>query len=351
MHRALRPAVLTLSAAALAVTLAACGGSVTPRAQASSTPAAVSTSASPTPSAAPVDPASVHANELGLVPVLMYHQLTDKPTSVYDRRPADFKAELEQLAADGCVPITAADFVQGRIDIPAGKHPVVLTFDDSTLSQFALGPDGDPKPGTAVAILEQVAAEHPGFTPTASFFVNNDPFTDADGRTALGWLHDHGFDIGDHTVDHANLRQVSAAKVQQEIADNYRLITSAVPGFTPLTMALPFGAYPQDAALAHQGSSGGTSYAFKGVFLVGAGPSHSPFHVKFDPYNIPRIRSQSQAGASAADKDFISSYYLPWLKAHPESWYTSDGDPAKVSFPKAYADVLAPTYKGEANPY
>ena len=56
-------------------------------------------------------------------------------------------------------------------------------------------------------------------------------------------------------------------------------------------------------------------------------------------------------GASAADKDFISSYYLPWLKAHPESWYTSDGDPAKVSFPKAYADVLAPTYKGEANPY
>ncbi|MEU3778885.1 hypothetical protein AB0F11_37925 [Streptomyces sp. NPDC032472] len=46
------------------------------------------------------NPAEVGANELGQVPVLMYHQLTEDPASVYDRTPADFRAELERLARE-----------------------------------------------------------------------------------------------------------------------------------------------------------------------------------------------------------------------------------------------------------
>lgn len=348
-----RARVLVVLTSALALT-AACGpadnGKHAARISPSATSSAVPATTPPT-TAPPVDPASVHANELGLVPVLMYHQLSAHPASVYDRTPADFKAELEMLAAEEYVPVTAADFVAGKIDIPAGKHPVVLTFDDSTLSQLALGHDGQPAPGTAVAILEQVAHEHPGFTPTATFFVNNRPFSDPDGAKPLGWLHAHGFDIGDHTAHHANLRRISIAAAQQEIADNLTMIRGAVPGITVSTIALPFGAYPQDAVLAHRGRSGATAYSFSGVFLVGSNPSHSPFHAQFDPFNIPRIRSQGQAGASAADRQFISSYYLPWLQAHPASRYTSDGNPATISFPKTYADVLAPRFRAMANPY
>ena len=42
--------------------------------------------------------------------------------------------------------------------MPVGKSPVVLTFDDSTIFQLELGPDGEPKHGTAVAILRSSPA-------------------------------------------------------------------------------------------------------------------------------------------------------------------------------------------------
>lgn len=350
MPRARLLAPLALSAVAVVAT--GCNGSQAAETGPRSTVSPAATSASPTASPTPtVDPASVRANELGLVPVLMYHQIVAKPRDVYDQTPAHFRAELEKLASENYVPITAADFATGKIDIPAGKHPVVLTFDDSTLSQFALGADGNPKPDTAVAILEEVAKAHPGFTPTATFFVNNSPFVDADGKKTLGWLHGHGFDIGDHTMSHANLRQVPAGRAQQEIAGNLAMIDKAVPGIAVDTLALPYGAYPQEKALAHQGSAAGTSYAFKGVYLVGSNPSHSPFHKAFDPFNIPRIRSGDPALQSAADKPFVSDYYLTWLQQHPASRYTSDGDPARISFPKSFAGVLSAKFKAEANPY
>ncbi len=348
--RLLAPAALTVVAALVG----ACNGSQAaepktggrvgsrgPTAPASASPARTAT----------VDPASVHANELGLVPVLMFHQIVAKPRGVYDETPTHFRAVLETLAREDYVPITAAEFVAGRIDIPAGAHPVVLTFDDATRGQFTLGPDGQPRPGTAVAIIEQVAREHPGFTPTATFYVNHDPFADRAGARTLGWLHAHGFDIGDHTVNHANLRLAPAATAQKEIADNLAMITKAVPGTTVSTLALPFGAYPRDPALAHRGSADGTTYEFAGVFLVGSGPSHSPFHKAFDPFNIPRIRSGEPALQPAADRPFVADYYLDWLQRHPASRYTCDGDPAKISFPKALADLLAPRYRGQANPY
>jgi hypothetical protein len=128
------------------------------------------------PAPVPVRPADVRANELGAIPVLMYHRLVAQPRSVYDRTPDDFRAELERLAREGYVPVTTAEMAAGRIDIPAGAHPVVLTFDDGDPSTIALGPDGEPAPGTAVRILLDVAAAHPGFRPVASMYVNAEPF-------------------------------------------------------------------------------------------------------------------------------------------------------------------------------
>lgn len=281
----------------------------------------------------------------------MYHQIKDKTSSVYDRTPKDFEADLALLDKDGYVPVTAADLVAGKMDIPAGKHPVVLTFDDGSTGQFELGSDGNPKAGTAVAMLLDFAKSHPGFTPTATFYVNAEPFGAKDGDKALAWLTAHGFEIGDHTVNHLELNSLSDAKVQKEVADNLVMIRKADPGVKVTTMALPFGISPVTKTLAHRGSADGTSYSFAGVMLVGANPAPSPYSESFKPFAIPRIRAQSQAGASAADKNFISSYYLPWLAAHPDSLYTSDGNPATVSFPRAKAARLAPSFASEANPY
>ena len=195
----------------------------------------------------------MRANELGLVPVLMYHQVVPRPKGVYDRTPAEFRKELERLAREDYVPVTAEAYVRGELDVPAGRHPVVLTFDDSTSSQLALGPDGEPRPDTAVGILLDIARRHPDFRPVATFFVNGDPFSEPGGGRTLRWLHEHGFELGNHTLTHANLRRLSSSQVQQELAADIAAIRKAVPAAQVSTLALPFGVWPRDRGLAVKG--------------------------------------------------------------------------------------------------
>src|SRR5918998_5232940 len=271
---------LRIVAASIAVFLAAGCGTDSGSTESVSAPAA--------PAPAPVDPAQVQANELGRIPVLMYHRIVAAPTSVFDRRPEDFRAELERLAREKYVPITTAELAAGRIDIPAGTHPVVLTFDDGDPTTITLGPDGTPAAGSAVRILLDVAAAHPGFRPVASMYVNADPFGGAEaGKRALRWLHDNGFEIGNHTFGHLNLRTASPEKARQDIARGDQAIRQAVPGYQPVTLALPFGARPRDPQLAARGNG----YDYSGVLLVGANPAPSPFAEDFVPQAIPRIRS------------------------------------------------------------
>lgn len=296
----------------------------------------------------PVDPAEVQANELGQVPVLMYHQLIEDPKGIYDRTRADFRAELERLAEEGYVPVTAVDYASGNIDIPAGAHPVVLTFDDATTNQLTLGPDGEPLPDTAIGILLDVAKEHPGFTPVATMYVNIDPFAEAGGKGVLTWLHENGFEIGNHTLTHGMLRDLDAAGVQEELAANVEAIQAAVPDAEVRTMALPLGVSANDMSLVLAGESGGTSYENIGVMLVGSNPAPSPFAASFDPAGIPRMRSQ---GTEGPDAEWGSTKWLDDLAEDPSRRYTSDGNPGTISFPAERADLLAPAHAELANPY
>ncbi|MDH6125057.1 polysaccharide deacetylase family protein [Kitasatospora sp. GP82] len=297
---------------------------------------------------APQQPASVQANELGSVPVLMYHQFSDHPASVYDRTPADFRAELERLARENYVPITAGEFTSGRIDIPAGTHPVVLTFDDSTNSQVQLDPKGDPTPDSALGILLDVSKAHPSFRATATFFVNGSPFSVTGATKALTWLTQHGFEVGNHTLHHSNLATLDPAGVQEAIASEQTEITKAVPGMSVHSLALPYGVMPKPGSLAVQGGAGGVAYQHRGVYLVGANPSRSPFDGAFDPAAIPRIRSEAATGPEA---QFGSTVWLDRLAENPAGRYTSAGDPDHVTFPKSQASQLAEPLRSRARPY
>ncbi|KOU41858.1 polysaccharide deacetylase family protein [Streptomyces sp. WM6378] len=298
--------------------------------------------------AAVADPATVQANELGAVPVLMYHQLVAEPKSVYDRTPQDFRAELERLAGERYVPVTAREFSSGKMDIPAGTHPVVLTFDDSTVSQFRLGTDGRPAPDTAVGILLDTARKHPGFRPVATFFVNADPFSEPGGRKSLDWLAKHEFEVGNHTLRHTALGTVDDDTAQKAIADNQKAITQAVPGLSVVSLALPNGSMSRSRQLALKGAADGVSYQHEGVYLVGADPAPSPFSTTFDRGAIPRIRSQAATGPEA---QFTSTAWLDKLRDGTVKRYTSDGDPKKISFPKSEEARLAPAHRQAARPY
>ncbi|MFE3192596.1 polysaccharide deacetylase family protein [Nocardia sp. NPDC059240] len=323
-----------VTAALLCATATACGGS---------TATAPPPTTTPTPAVRPPDPAAVAANELGQIPILMYHRIEAEPGSEYDQTPTKFTAELNRLYADGYRPITLARYLSGVIDLPAGTHPVVLTFDDSTRPQLTLTDSGDPTPDCAVGLLEQFHSSHPDFAATATFYLNNDPF--GDDPRALPWLVHHGYDIGAHTATHPNLGRLNATDVQRELVQNVRAILTAVPGTAIPSMALPLGVYPADHALATAGTWDGTPYHFDAVLLVGANPAPSPASATLDPTALPRIRS------GRTPVPFDSTYWLDWFAANPTARYTSDGDPAQLSFPRALADQLATRWSSTAQPY
>ncbi|MEU7629220.1 polysaccharide deacetylase family protein [Nocardia sp. NPDC049220] len=287
-------------------------------------------------------PAEVAANELGLVPVLMYHQLSSDPAGEYDQTPEEFRSELERLYREGYRPVTVTQYLSGDLDLLAGTHPVLLTFDDSTTSQLRFTDNGAVAPDCAVGILQEFATGHPGFAPVATFYVNNQPFA-GDAR-ALPWLVAHGSEIGAHTADHSNLARLGAEAVQREMVQNLRAITTAVSGMTVRTMALPLGVFPTDRALAARGTWDGTSYVFDAVLLVGANPAPAPYG-PIDSGAVPRIRS------GRAEVPFDSAYWLDRLAADPDQRYTSDGDPQRISFPRHLAGDLNPRWAGRANPY
>ncbi|MEO5679227.1 MAG: polysaccharide deacetylase family protein [Acidimicrobiales bacterium] len=327
--------------AALLLTLAACGAGSGP-----SKPKAAGTTVPAKP--ATVDPASVKANELGDVPVMMYHRLTPTPNGEFDRTPADFRAEIERLYASNYRPVLARDLVAGAMNVPAGTTPVVLTFDDGTVSQYRLGPDGNVAPDTAVGILLDFAKGHPDFRPVATMYVNGNPFEAGAGTSELQGLVRLGFELGAHTLTHQNLGKASSEEVQKQLVDGLRVITGVVPDAKVVTMALPFGVRPKDPALAHAGSAEGQNYSFDGVFMVGSEPSPSPFAARFDPRSIPRIRSSAWDGKAP---NFSSTFWLDTLDKHPERRYISDGNPDRVSFPKAEEAKLNPAAADRAQPY
>lgn len=296
----------------------------------------------------PPDAAAVKANELGQIPVIMHHRTLEGGGGEYDRSPEEFKAELARLYDGGYRPVRTVDVVRGTLDVPAGTTPVVLTFDDSSSEQFALTPDGEVDPNTAIGMLVDFAEQHDDFDAVASVYINAGPFGVADTEPLLTWLHEHGFELGNHTQRHANLAQLSNEEARRELAFGARVITDHVPEAEVVTLSLPLGIWPDPRDVAYAGEYEGDEYHHEGVLLVGAGPAPSPFSAEFDPLAIPRIRSSPWDGG---EPNFGSDFWLDWFDDNPDRRYVSDGDPSHVSFPAALADDIAPDHADSSNPY
>jgi hypothetical protein len=292
---------------------------------------------------------SLKPNELGVVPVLMHHQIR-RDGSPFDLTAGQFRAELIRLWSDGFYPVRASDLVTGRLNVPKGRSPVVLTFDDATNNQIEFKPDGRLDRNSAVGILEDFSATHPDFPATGTFYVPRNAF-DGDGRTAeqtFRWLADHGFELGNHTRDHLALNTLDRTAVQRQLVLGDRLLADRLPGYRPQTMALPLGALPHPASLAARGRWDGESYRFAGVFLAGAEPAPSPFSTKWNPGRIPRILPNAHWRGA---RDFTWGMWLDVLERNPGLRYVSDGNPRTISFPRAKEAGLAPRYGDRAQPY
>ena len=278
-------------------------------------------------------------NELGRVMILEYHKI-DYPEERWTRTPENFRRDLETLYARGYRMQKLTDLVAGQITVPAGTTPVILTFDDSSPGQFRyVERDGkleiDPKSG--VGVLEAFLRERPDFGRGATFYVlpgasrpnklfNQDEYA---GKK-LQFLVGNGYEIGNHTLWHANLGKYDEAIVRGQIAEAQVWIQRHVPDYRPRTLALPHGVYPKDVSWALQGTAKGASYQHDAILMVAGGAAPSPFSRGFDPVHLPRIQ--------AVEHDL--GYWLAYFEKHPDERFVSDGDAGAVTVPAARRDKL-----------
>jgi peptidoglycan/xylan/chitin deacetylase (PgdA/CDA1 family) len=272
--------------------------------------------------------------------VLEYH-LIEEPEARWSRTPENFRRDIERLVEEGYYPINLSDLALGHIDVPAGKTPVVLTFDDSSSGQFRFLSDGAVDPNCAVGILQDVAERHPqDWRQRATFFVLLD--VDVPDRILFGqpeWaeqklrsLVEWGMEIGSHTISHFNLAEGSAENARWQLAVSEETIESMVPGYEVKCLSVPLGLYPDDEDLLKAGEWEGQHYDFLAVVEVAGGASPSPFSMKFNPYHIFRIQ--------AIDEEL--GWWMAFFQENPQLRYVSDGDPTTVSVP----DPLDPILEG-----
>jgi len=289
------------------------------------------------PSPARAEPRA--ANELGRVMILEYHKI-DYPESRWTRTPENFRRDLETLYARGYRLLALNDLLDGRIALPAGTTPVVLTFDDSSPGQFRYlersgGLEVDPK--SAVGILEAFTRERPDFGRAATFYVlpgasrPNRLFDQPllEGRK-LQYLVSRGYEIGNHTLWHANLGKYDEATVRSQISQAQEWIQRHVPDYRIRTLALPHGVYPRDLGWILRGTYKGTTYRHDAILMVAGGAAPSPFGRTFDALRLPRIQ--------AVERDLAS--WLDHFQRNPQDRFVSDGDPATVNIPAARRDAL-----------
>lgn len=298
------------------------------------------------PEKADIDYAKIRPNELGQIPVLMYHEVGGKP---YPRDPhlvrsvADFRKDLELLYEAGFRPVNLSDVVNNNIDIPAGTSPVVLTFDDARESQFRLIETADAMkidPNSAVGVMDAFHKKHPDWRMRATFFVlpKSDRTMEPFGKPGLGqaddkfkYIVENGMELANHSTYHKDMSRMSPAQLQEEIGNAHNKILEAAPNAKLQVIALPMGKFPRDKnhlKYLLKGTYQGKTYEYKAAFLAAYRPMPSPVSKGYNPLKLERI--------GPADVRFGVRWWIKELSKGSGMYprYISDGDPNVVSVPK-----------------
>ncbi len=287
------------------------------------------------PAAKTTPPPAVYfagANELGKVLVLEYHRI-GYPEQRYQRTPDNLRADLQRLYEGGYYPVNFIDLIRGLPDVPAGKKPIALTFDDSDITQFRVLEDYTVDADSAVGIILNFHSQHPAEWPArATFFIlGND---NADYYSVFGqseWakakaqlLTNLGMEIGSHTVSHADLSVATAERIYWELAVSQHVIEELVPGYKVQSLSVPFGGFPWTLEFLKAGQWGNFDYTYAGNAAAWGGPSVSPFDSAFEPYYVSRL----EVTATSLD------HWLTYFEQNSPEYYISDGVPSRVTFPQ-----------------
>ena len=285
-------------------------------------------------------------NEFGNIPIMMYHGIVNKldedtpytggnvDKDGYHRTTESFIKDLEFYYSEGYRMIRLEDYVKGVIDVPLGKSPIVLTFDDGLENSIKVtGVDDNGiiiDPNCAVGILESFKKKYPDYNVTATFFVNGTLFRQPKyNEQILNWLVDNGYDIGNHSYNHADFTKISESKSEEEIGKLYNLLDKYIKDKYINIVALPFGSPYKKSHnnFKHIINSSYENVVYNTIstLQVGWEANYSPFSSNFDESFIKRIRAYDNNGTN-----FDITHNFNRLKNNK---YISDGDKNKIVVP------------------
>ncbi|MFA6167234.1 MAG: polysaccharide deacetylase family protein [Gemmatimonadaceae bacterium] len=246
------------------------------------------------------------------IPILQYHLIGDTD-SRWKRSRDGFRRDLQLLYDRGYRPITVAQLVDRKLDIPRGTSPVVITFDDASPGQFSyIERNGklEIDPNSAVGIWLDFGRRHRDWKNRATFCVLP---AAAEGHAFFGdtgvagqktewrfpklrFLVQQGFELCNHTLWHGRLDRRSDAAVQEQIARGVLAVDSAVAGYRVRTFALPLGLWPKNRTLAQAGrwtdprGARPVDYRFDAILEVTGALAGTPYGPGFNPLAIPRTQ-------------------------------------------------------------
>jgi peptidoglycan/xylan/chitin deacetylase (PgdA/CDA1 family) len=303
-----------------------------------------------TPATASTEAIKLKANEIGRIPILMYHSVDEN--GKYDKRGLNipgtvFRKHLDMMVKAGWYPMNARDiyFPEKLQAVPAGMTPVVLTFDDARGSQFKMKPDGSIAPSCVVGILESYHKKYGEKWPRAGTFFalpkssyNPTPFWQA-GLEAkkCQWLVTNGYELSNHSFAHKNMAPMNAAQVREAVWGCVRDIRKLAPNATMDTFCVPYGSYPKDKStwgILLNDPQG--QYKNLVAFKAWGDESFAPGDKRFNPKEVDRI---------GVDPGYFEQVFARLEKAG--KLYVSDGNPTTMTIPKSWQDFVSPNRPGK----
>lgn len=285
-----------------------------------------------------------NVNELGKVPIMMYHSIVNTTDNKYtggnvdkdgyNRTAKAFREDLEFYYQNNYRMIRLIDYVNGNITTELGKSPIILTFDDGNLDNFkVLGKNDNNEliidPNSAVGILEEFKKKYKDFNVTATFFLNNGLFQQKEyDEEIIKWLVDNGYDIGNHTTTHDDITKISTSKTEEIVGKLYEKLDSIIPSKYVNIVALPYGSpYSKTHSnFSHvlKATYNNKTYETISTLRVGWEPELSPFDKNFDKTFLKRCRAYDNNG-----KEFDIKMVFTSLS---KTRYISDGDSDTIVF-------------------
>ncbi len=295
-------------------------------------------------------------NEMGKVPIMMYHGIIDTEDNQYTGGNVDkngykrtakaFREDLEFYYKNGYRMIRLEDYIHGKIDVPIGYSPIILTFDDGDADNCkVLGKNSDGSlqidPNSAVGILEEFKKKYPDFGVTATFFVMSGIFNQSQyNKDIVNFMINNGYDIGNHTISHPDFTKISEEQSVKEVGKMYKTLDSYLGDKYVKIIALPFGSpYKKEHAnYKHilSGTYDGYEYKTEAALRVGWEPEVSPFNKNFDPTFLKRCRAYDNNG-----KEFDIEMVFKNLE---KNRYISDGDIDRITVPSKEKDNISSEY-------